>query len=117
VLAQRACLAAFDDATYAELDGHVQRYADNRRLLLEGLPRLGITELAPADGAFYAYADVGHLTDDTMAFCHDLLARTGVAIAPGIDFDTESGDRFVRLSFPGEAAVIEQALDRLSTVV
>ena len=117
VLAQRACLAAFDDATYAELDGHVRRYADNRRILLEGLPRLGITELAPADGAFYAYADVGHLSRDTMAFCHDLLARTGVAMAPGIDFDTEVGDRFVRISFPGEAAVIEEALERLSTVL
>ena len=91
VLAQRACLAAFDDASYAELDGHVARYAENRRLLLDGLPRLGITELAPADGAFYVYADVGHLTDDTMAFCHDLLARTGVALAPGIDFDTAEG--------------------------
>ncbi len=73
VLAQWACLAAFSDASYVELDGHVARYADNRRLLLDGLPRLGITELAPADGAFYVYADVGHLTDDTMAFAHDLL--------------------------------------------
>ena len=117
VLAQRACLAAFDDATYAELDGHVRRYADNRRMLLEGLPKLGITELAPADGAFYVYADVGHLSQDTMAFCHDLLARTGVAMAPGIDFDTEVGNRFVRLSFPGEAAVIEEALERLSTAL
>ncbi len=117
VLAQRACLAAFDEATYAELDGHVQRYAGNRRLLLEGLPRLGITELAPADGAFYAYADVGHLTDDTMGFCHELLARTGVALAPGVDFDTEVGQRFVRISFPGEAAVIEEALERISTVL
>ena len=117
VLAQRACLAAFGDPAYAELDAHVQRYADNRRLLLDGLPRLGITELAPADGAFYVYADVGHLTQDTMRFCHDLLARTGVAIAPGIDFDTEVGHRFVRLSFPGDAAVIEESLERLSTAL
>ena len=116
VLAQRAGLAAFTDAAYAELDGHVRRYADNRRILLDGLPRLGITELAPADGAFYAYADVGHLSADTMAFCHELLARTGVAVAPGIDFDTEVGNRFVRISFPGRAAVIEEALERLSTV-
>ena len=79
----------------------MRRYAGNRRLLLDGLPRLGITELAPADGAFYVYADVGHLSEDTMAFCHDLLARTGVAMAPGIDFDTEVGHRFVRLSFAG----------------
>ena len=101
VIAQRACLAAFDPASYDELDGHVKRYAGNRRLLLDGLPKLGITGLAPADGAFYVYADVGHLTDDTMVFAHDLLARTGVAVAPGIDFDTESGHRFVRFSFAG----------------
>ena len=74
-IAQYAAIKAFDDASYAELDGHVARYAGNRALLLEGLPRLGIDRLAPADGAFYAYADVGHLTDDSMAFCHDLLAQ------------------------------------------
>ena len=117
VLAQHASLAAFDDASYAELDGHVARYAANRRLLLEGLPRLGITRLAPADGAFYVYADVGHLTDDTMVFCHDLLARTGVALAPGVDFDTVEGGRFVRLSFAGPGTDIELALDRLSTAL
>jgi len=117
VIAQRAALAAFDEASYAELDGHVRRYAANRRLLLDGLPRLGITELAPADGAFYVYADIGHLSQDTMALCHDLLARTGVAMAPGIDFDTEVGNRFVRMSFPGEAAAIEEALERLSTAL
>lgn len=117
VVAQRACLAAFSEASYDELDGHVRRYAGNRRLLLDGLPRLGVTEMAPADGAFYVYADIGHLSQDTMAFCHDLLARTGVAMAPGIDFDTEAGNRFVRLSFSGQGADIEAALDRLSTVL
>ncbi len=117
VIAQRACLAAFDDASYAELDGHVARYADNRRILLDGLPRLGITELAPADGAFYVYADVGHLTDDTMAFAHRLLSTSGVAVAPGIDFDTVDGGRFIRLSFAGPGSEIEEALDRLSTAL
>jgi aspartate/methionine/tyrosine aminotransferase len=117
VISQRACLAAFDDASYAELDGHVARYAANRRLLLDGLPRLGITGLAPADGAFYVYADVGHLTDDSMAFTHDLLARTGVALAPGVDFDTAAGHRFVRLSFAGPGSDIELALDRLATAL
>lgn len=117
VIAQRACLAAFDDASYAELDGHVSRYAENRKLLLDGLPRIGITDLAPADGAFYVYADVGHLTDDTMRFAHELLARTGVAVAPGVDFDTVDGPRSIRLSFAGPGAHIEQALERLSTVL
>ncbi|MXG89136.1 pyridoxal phosphate-dependent aminotransferase [Nocardioides flavescens] len=114
VLAQRACLAAFDDASYAELDGHVERYAANRRLLLDGLPGLGIDRLAPADGAFYVYADVAHLTDDTMAFCHDLLARTGVGIAPGADFDTEHGEEWVRMSFAGQRSDIELALERIA---
>ena len=117
VLAQWASIAAFSDASYDELDGHVRRYAHNRALLLDGLPRLGITRLAPADGAFYVYADVGHLTDDTMAFCHEMLARTGVGMAPGIDFDTVDGGRFVRLSFAGPGHEIEEALERLSTAL
>ena len=117
VIAQRACLAAFDEASYAELDGHVARYADNRRILLDGLPRLGITELAPADGAFYVYADIGNLTDDTMRFAHELLARTGVAVAPGVDFDTVDGPRSIRFSFAGPGADIELARERLSPVL
>lgn len=112
-LAQHAALAAFDDASYAELDGHVARYAHNRGLLLDGLRRLGIDRLAPADGAFYAYADVGHLTTDSMAYCRDLLARTGVAVATGVDFDVVDGGRFLRFSFAGTADDITTALDRL----
>ncbi len=114
VLAQRACLAAFDDVTYTELDGHVRRYARNRRVLLDGLARLGVDRLAPADGAFYAYADVGHLTDDSMAFAHELLRTTGVAVATGVDFDTVDGGRYLRFSFAGPAAGIEAALERLA---
>jgi aspartate/methionine/tyrosine aminotransferase len=114
VLAQFAACAAFDDASYAELDGHVARYAGNRALLLEGLPALGITNLAPADGAFYVYADVGHLTDDSMGFAHDLLGKTGVAVAPGIDFDTEVGHRHIRLSFAGPRADVTTGLTRLA---
>jgi aspartate/methionine/tyrosine aminotransferase len=114
VLAQFAACAAFDDASYAELDGHVARYAGNRALLLEGLPALGITGLAPADGAFYVYADVGHLTDDSMGFAHDLLGKTGVAVAPGIDFDTEVGHRYIRLSFAGPREDVATGLERLA---
>jgi aspartate/methionine/tyrosine aminotransferase len=113
VLAQRAAVAAFEAASYAELDGHVRRYAENRQLLLAGLQRLGIDRLAPADGAFYAYADVGHLTDDSMTFARALLARTGVAVASGIDFDTVDGGRYLRFSFAGTGAEIVEALDRL----
>jgi aspartate/methionine/tyrosine aminotransferase len=112
-LAQHASVEAFSEASYAECDGHVARYAENRRLLLDGLPRLGIDRLAPADGAFYVYADVGHLTDDSMAFCHRLLRDTGIATAPGVDFDTRVGNRFVRMSFAGRPEEVATALERL----
>jgi aspartate/methionine/tyrosine aminotransferase len=114
-LSQHAGVAAFTPQSYAEADSHVARYAKNRALLLEGLPRLGITELAPADGAFYVYADVSHLTVDSMEFCRRLLADTGVATAPGVDFDTAAGDRFVRLSFAGATDEVAKALERLES--
>ncbi len=117
-LSQHAAVAAFTPVSYAELDGHVQRYAGNRALLLDGLPRLGIDRLAPADGAFYAYADIGHLTGrdggDSHAWCLRLLAETGVACAPGVDFDTRRGHDFARFSFAGSAAEISEGLDRLA---
>ena len=113
VPAQYAALAAFTDASTAEADAHVEHYAINRRLLLDGLPRLGITRLAPADGAFYVYADVAHLTDDTLAFGQRMLAETGVAVAPGIDFDPVDGHTWIRLSFAGATADVHEALDRL----
>jgi aspartate/methionine/tyrosine aminotransferase len=113
VLAQHAAIEAFSESSYEECDGHVARYAANRRLLLDGLPRLGIDRLAPADGAFYVYADVGRFTDDSMAFCLRLLDETGVATAPGIDFDTEVGNRFVRMSFAGRPEEIMEGLDRM----
>ncbi|MFI7671378.1 pyridoxal phosphate-dependent aminotransferase [Nocardia sp. NPDC049526] len=112
-VSQFAALHAFGAEAKEELDGHVRRYAVNRQLLLEGLPKLGITELAPADGAFYAYADIGHLTDDSRKWCAEVLDHTGVALAPGIDFDTVAGHRTVRFSFAGATADIEAALVRL----
>ncbi len=113
VLSQYAALAAFTPESYAELDAHVARYATNRALLLDGLTRLGLDRLAPADGAFYVYADIGHLTDDSYSWCLRLLEETGVATAPGIDFDTDRGNQFVRLSFAGTEAEIAEGLARL----
>ncbi len=112
-LSQHAAVAAFTEESYAELDSHVLRYRTNRDLLLEGLPQVGLGDLAPADGAFYAYADIGHLTDDSTAWCAELLAETGVALAPGVDFDTVHGGSTVRLSFAGATSDITEALTRL----
>ena len=110
-LSQLAACAAFE--CRAELDGHVARYARNRALLLEELPKAGLDRLAPAEGAFYLYADVSDRTDDSEAWCRRLLAETGVAITPGIDFDSERGRRFVRISFSGATNSIAEAARRL----
>jgi aspartate/methionine/tyrosine aminotransferase len=107
-LSQHAALAAFDDS--AELARSVETYRVNRDLLLGGLAAMGITRIAPPDGAFYLYADVGHLTRDSLAFCQRLLAETGVATAPGIDFDPVRGHRCIRLSFAITTPEVAQAL-------
>ena len=110
-LAQHAALVAMDCRD--ELEGHLATYRRNRELLLEALPRLGLDNIAPPDGAFYVYADVGRLTDDSLAFCRQLLQDTGVATAPGIDFDPVDGHRFIRLSFAVSTPEIEEAIRRL----
>jgi aspartate/methionine/tyrosine aminotransferase len=111
-LSQHAALAAMDAED--ELEGHVEVYRRNRALLLEALPRLGLADIAPPDGAFYIYANIGHLTDDSLTFCKQLLADTGVATAPGVDFDPEQGRHFIRLSFAVSTPEIEEALRRLT---
>jgi aspartate/methionine/tyrosine aminotransferase len=110
-LPQHAAVAAFD--AYAELDANVEHYRANREFLLARLPAIGLDRLAPADGAFYVYADVSKWTDDSLAFGARLLTETGVAVAPGIDFDPVDGGRYIRLSFAGDAAEIATAVDLL----
>jgi aspartate/methionine/tyrosine aminotransferase len=114
-LAQHAAVAAFEPESYAEMGLLVDRYRENRDLLLSGLHDLGIDRVAPADGAFYAYADVKHLTDDSLAFCRTLLDDTGVAIVPGVDFDPVHGHEFVRFSFAGATTDISEGLRRLKS--
>lgn len=112
-VSQLAAVAAFSDESIAELDGHVRRYAHNRDVLLAGLADAGITRLAPADGAFYAYADIDHLTDDSTSWCARILGETGVALAPGADFDTVHGAHTVRFSFAGSTEDVTEGLRRL----
>ena len=107
-LAQHAALVAMDSRD--ELEGHLATYRRNRELLLEALPALGLEKIAPPDGAFYIWADVGRYTDDSLAFCKQLLQDTGVATAPGIDFDPVEGHRFIRMSFAVSTPEIEQAI-------
>lgn len=110
-LAQHVALAALDER--AELEAHVALYAANRRRLLQALPELGISRIAPPDGAFYLYADIGHLTRDSLGWCQALLEATGVALTTGLDFDPARGGRWLRLSFAVSAAEVEQAIERM----
>jgi aspartate/methionine/tyrosine aminotransferase len=112
-LSQHAALAAFDAPE--ELEGHLDTYRRNRALLLAALPELGLGEIAPPDGAFYVYASVAHLTDDSIAFCKQMLLDTGIATAPGLDFDPVRGGRFIRFSFAVATPLVVEAIARLRT--
>jgi aspartate/methionine/tyrosine aminotransferase len=108
VLSQLAAISAFD--AYIELDKNVERYGRNRAVLLDALPAIGLSRLAPANGAFYIYADVSDYTDDSLSWVRTVLDQTGVALAPGLDFDVVHGAKFARVSFAGDTDEIEQAV-------
>ncbi len=110
-LSQRAALKVFEGM--GELEANVRTFARNRAHLLEHLPQAGFDRLAPADGAFYLYADVRHLTNDSGDLCRRLLAETGVALTPGVDFDPGRGHGFVRISYAGSERDVIEAARRL----
>jgi aspartate/methionine/tyrosine aminotransferase len=111
-LSQLAAIPVF--GCRAELDGHVARYRANRDLLTRALSAAGFTRFAPAEGAFYLYVDISSLTRSSVDFCRRLLAETGVAITPGLDFDPINGGGWVRLSFAGSTEDVAEAARRLA---
>ena len=110
-LSQIGGVAAFDCED--ELSANILKYKANRDLLLEQLPKAGFDRLAPVDGAFYIYADVAELTNDSLSFCRRILNETGVAIASGVDFDPDRGHRYVRFSFAETAEQVAGAAEAL----
>jgi aspartate/methionine/tyrosine aminotransferase len=110
-VSQAAGIGAFDAGE--ELDANVRRYAANRALLLEELPKAGFTHLTVPDGAFYIYADVADFTSDSLDFSKRMLAETGIAATPGLDFDPARGAHFMRFSFAGSTADMAEAARRL----
>ncbi|CUW39087.1 putative Aspartate aminotransferase [Magnetospirillum sp. XM-1] len=110
-LSQVAAEAVFD--CLDELEARVVAYRANRDILLAELPGAGFDRLAPSDGAFYLYADVSELTNDSRAFCARMLAETGVACTPGVDFDPLEGNRTLRFSYAGSAEHMAEAAKRL----
>lgn len=110
-ISQAAGVAAFEETSV--LDRHIDTYAANRKLMLDALPQWGLSEIAPPDGAFYIYANIAAFTDDSVEFCRQLLVDTGVATAPGVDFDPVQGHQFMRFSFAVSTDEIHQALSLL----
>jgi aspartate/methionine/tyrosine aminotransferase len=111
-LAQRVALEALE--AREALEAIKAGYAKSRARLVERLPQIGLPRFAPPDGAFYIYADVAHLTQDSVAFCTRMLEEAGVAATPGVDFDRARGRKTLRLSYAGGEAEVAQGLDRLA---
>ena len=111
-LSQIAAEAAFDGRAEMEVVKH--GYEENRRILLEGLPKAGLDKTLPVDGAFYLYADVSRFSDDSFDFARRMLAQTHVAATPGIDFDPLKGRHFIRFCYAGAAAEMHEAVERLA---
>lgn len=110
-LSQIAAEAAFDGRD--ELEQIRAGYEENRRILLEGLPRAGLSSFLPADGAFYLYADVSRFSSDSLAFAKSMLEEAGVAVTPGLDFDPLRGQNFVRLCYAGARQEMHEAVERI----
>ena len=109
---QIAALAAMDCTE--ELNANLAVYAENRQLMLDGLPAAGFGDIAPPDGAFYVYADVSRFTDDSRAFAKEILEEAGVAVTPGLDFDPARGAGTLRFSYARSTADIREGLTRLA---
>ena len=110
-LSQMSAVYAFD--CHNEMEEIINNYKKNRNILINSLKEVDILNIAPCDGAFYIYADISHLTENSMNFCLDLLRAVGVAITPGIDFDSTDGKSFVRFSYACDKKSIIKATDRL----
>jgi aspartate/methionine/tyrosine aminotransferase len=110
-LSQIAAEAAFDGCDEMETVKH--GYEQNRRILLEGLPRAGLDTILPVDGAFYFYVDVSRFCDDSHDFAKRMLEETHVAVTPGIDFDPVHGRQFLRFSYAGSPAEMTEAVERI----
>ncbi|HEV2155464.1 pyridoxal phosphate-dependent aminotransferase [Bradyrhizobium sp.] len=111
-LSQIAAEAAFDGA--AEMEEIKHGYQENRRILIEGLPKAGLSKFLPADGAFYLYADVSDFTSDSFEFAKQMLEQAHVAATPGVDFDPIHGRSFIRFSYARSADEMRQAVDRIA---
>ncbi len=124
-ISQTAALKCWDDDTIAELEGHVQKYRASREIILKQLssiPEIDDSNIAPADGGFYVYIDLGEGNVapglGSVAMCQALLEEQKVAFTPGNDFEDPSnnlGDRRFRISYAGGVSTAEESMKRFQT--
>lgn len=112
-LSQHAAIAAFSPEGYASSQQSVVKYQESRKILLDRLEDLGWDKIAPADGAFYIYANIAASGLDSVTWCARLLDEAGVAVTPGTDFDSANGHEWIRLSFASAPKIVAQAIDRI----
>ena len=111
-LSQVAAEAAFEGRE--EMEQVKRGYQENRRILIEGLPKAGLDKFLPADGAFYLYADVSAFTSDSFEFAKKMLEQAHVAATPGVDFDPVHGHRFIRFCYARSAEDMREAVARIA---
>ena len=110
-LSQHVAYKVFDHIDV--LDSYVDLYAKNRAILLEELPKIGINTFTNAAGAFYIYADIHHISNDSEAFCRDMLDHAHVSTTPGTDFDLTRGKQNIRICYADSTENIIEACERL----
>lgn len=114
-LSQYAAIAALGTAD--ETETMRRAYDERRRCLLAGLPELGFDIVVEPQGAFYIYANVERLTDDSRTFCRNMLEQAGVAITPGEDFGSYRAARHVRFSYATGLDEIREGLQRMKKLL
>ena len=108
---QIAALGALN--SFKELNHNLEVYKVNRKLLINGLKKAGFYKFAPPDGAFYVYADVSNFSNDSLSFCKSMLEKAGVAITPGLDFDSKRGKQTIRFSYARTTDEIKEGIRRI----
>jgi aspartate/methionine/tyrosine aminotransferase len=116
-MAQHAALAAFEPATREILDQRREVFRQRRDFLLPAVQALGFGVPCKPEGAFYIYADAGRFTDDSQAFCMELLEEHGVALTPGLDFGRHQARRYLRFSYTTALERLELGVERLAGVL
>jgi aspartate/methionine/tyrosine aminotransferase len=113
-LSQRAALACFEPATIEVVEQRRRAFEARRDFLVPALRQLGFGIPLLPTGGFFVYADCSRFSDDSEAFCRDVLQGAGVAFTPGIDFGSHRAQQHVRLAYTIDERKLEDGVARLA---